>query len=328
MCEKIDLRYIIAEDTMANALMINDYIQTGDESKLDVVFSNVKGTYLNNKEQYEFYRWLREFNGSLPENKKLTYLGWNIEHQYETTIQYLRTLIQGKNIPKSAEDFIKNFKSENVKSNTASTLASLQEICNDIENSPHICNSGEDFWTFKYLMENLLNTFECGNIKNDMELWAATRENAVISNFYKIYDHYISDHKVKFYGEWGLYHCILNTDNGARLAKFLNNNEDSPFKDKVCSMANVYFDSFGMETNGDSYALDNSDFFKNENNELDLLRSFASDDKIKFLKLDNIDSPFSKKMYYFQDDLKNGVTTDCFKYLILIKSSKPCTKPR
>ena len=109
---------------MANALMINDYIQTGDESKLDVVFSNVKGTYLNNKEQYEFYRWLREFNGSLPENKKLTYLGWNIEHQYETTIQYLRTLIQGKNIPKSAEDFIKNFKSENVKSNTASTLAS------------------------------------------------------------------------------------------------------------------------------------------------------------------------------------------------------------
>ena len=59
-----------------------------------------------------------------------------------------------------------------------------------------------------------------------------------------------------------------------------------------------------------------------------MLKNFADDNKIKFLKLDSADSPFSKKMYYFQDELKNGVTTDCFKYLILLKGSKPCTKPR
>lgn len=326
LCEKTDLRYIISEDTMANALLINDYIQTGDKSKLDIVFSNVNGTYLNNKEQYEFYRWLYEFNKSLPEDKKLKYLGWDIEHQYKTTIYYLKNLIKGKNIPETTKNFIENFETENVKDNIPNILLSLEKICTDIENSPSGYDLGKDSWVFKYLMENLLNTFKCKSIKTDFQLWATTRENAVISNFYKIYEHYNDNHKAKFYGEWGLYHCFLNNDDTIRLAKSLNNNEDSPFKNKVCSMANVYFDSFGMETNGDSCTLDNSDFFKNENKELDLLRNFANDDKIKFLKLDSADSPFSKKMYYFNDELKNGVTTDCFKYLILIKGSKPCTK--
>ncbi len=326
LCEKTDLRYIISEDTMANALLINDYIQTGDKSKLDIIFSNVNGTYLNNKEQYEFYRWLYEFNKSLPENKKLTYLGWDIEHQYKTTIYYLKNLIKGKNIPETTKSFIKNFEAENVKANIPNILLSLEKVCADIESSPSSYDLGENSWVFKYLMENLLNTFKCKSITGNFQLWANARENAVISNFYKIYDHYSGNHKIKFYGEWGLYHCFLNNDDTIRLAKSLNNNEDSPFKNKVCSMAHVYFDSFGMKRNGGSYQLDNSDFFRNENKDLDLLRNFANDNKIKFLKLDNTDSPFSKKMYYFNDELKNGVTTDCFKYLVLIKGSKPCTK--
>lgn len=329
LCEKTDLKYIIMENTMANALIINDYIQTGDKSKLDMTFSNAKGTYMNNQEEYKFCQWLYEFNQSLPENKKLTYLGWDIEHQYETTIYYLKNLIQGRNIPELARNFIENFKSENAKDNIENILSSLEEICKDIDNYPSNYNLEKDFWTFKYLVENLLNIFKCENVKDDNkswnELWAKTREDAVISNFYKIYNHYNNDHKVKFYGEWGLYHCFLNNDNNITLANYLNNNEDSPFKNKVCTMANVYFDSLGMDKNGDSYEVIDMNLSNNKK-ELDSLKIFALDNKIKFVKLDNVDSPFSKEMYCFQNELKNGVTTDCFKYLILIKSSKPCTK--
>ena len=315
LCEKTDLKYIIMENSMANALIINDYIQTGDKSKLDMTFSNAKGTYINNEEEYKFYQWLYDFNQSLPENKKLTYLGWDIEHQYDTTIYYIKNLIQGKNIPELARNFIENFKSENVKDNMENILSSLEEICKDIDNYPSTYNLEKDFWIFKYLMENLLNILKCKNIKDDNELWAKTRENAVISNFYKIYNHYSNGQKVKFYGEWGLYHCFLNSDNTITLANALNNNEDSPFKDKVCTMANVYFDSFGMDKDGDSYEVIDMNLSNNKK-ELDSLKIFASENKIKFIKLDNIDSPFLKEMYCFQNELENGVTTDCFKYFL------------
>lgn len=49
-----DLKYIIAEDSMANALLINNYLQTGEIANLDMVFTALKGASSGNNEDYKF----------------------------------------------------------------------------------------------------------------------------------------------------------------------------------------------------------------------------------------------------------------------------------
>ena len=78
LSENSDLKYIVAESGMGNAICINNYLHTGDISKLNVVFESLKGTSARNNESYEFYKKLYEFNKNLPEDKKIVYLGMDI----------------------------------------------------------------------------------------------------------------------------------------------------------------------------------------------------------------------------------------------------------
>ena len=320
-----DLKYIIAEDSMANALLINNYLQTGEIANLDIIFKNLQGTFGSNNEGYKFLQDLYEFNKTLPDDKKLTYLGMDIEHQTKLAIDYLRDITLRNDIYENVKELIENFQQK--KSNDE-LLASLETIYADVENNPQMYSDklGQKFWTFKYLIRNTLNTYKCKIIKDETQ-WNSMRERAMTENFYEIYNHFP---KGKYYGQWGLEHAFLSNvktichPDEPRLATALNSKEDSPVKDKVCSMAIVYFDSFNMNTdNGEPHSI--SSMWSNNKNEMDSLKLFAQDN-IQFFNLEAENSPFSKELYLLSDDLtKTDVTTDYFKNLIVVKNSPACT---
>ena len=207
----------------------------------------------------------------------------------------------------------------------------METIYADVENNSQMYSDklGQEFWTFKYLIRNTLNTYKCKIIYNDDYMqWSSTRERAMTENFYEIYNHFP---KGKYYGQWGLEHAFLSNvktnfhpEEEPRLATALNIKEDSPVKDKVCSMAIVYFDSFNMNTdNGEPQSISTNT--SNNKNETDSLKLFAQDN-IQFFNLEAENSPFSKELYLLTDDLtKTDVTTDYFKNLIVVKNSSACT---
>lgn len=148
-------------------------------------------------------------------------------------------------------------------------------------------------------------------------------------NFYEIYNHFP---KGKYYGQWGLEHAYLSNlktnhypGDKPRLATFLNSDENSPVKNKVCSMAILYFDSFQTNLRGDEPEKV-SNLSSNNYGEIDSLKLFAQDN-IQFFKLDSEGSPFSEKLYFIpENSSKSGVTTDYFKNIIVVKSSSEYTK--
>ena len=67
-----------------------------------------------NKEKYEFYKWLYEYNLQLDEQGKITIYGIDIEHQPLTAIKGISTLIdKNKEVPQSLEQAIKYIEENN-----------------------------------------------------------------------------------------------------------------------------------------------------------------------------------------------------------------------
>ena len=81
----------------------------------------------------------------------------------------------------------------------------------------------------------------------------------------------------------------------------------------------MYLDSFIM---GDPTLLDDNS--SNNYNEMDSLKLLGQD-YIQFFKLDSENSPFLKKLFFFENVTKAGVTTDYFKNIIVVKNSPACT---
>ncbi|MDR2401957.1 MAG: hypothetical protein LBD32_00615 [Cytophagales bacterium] len=139
----------------------------------------------------------------LPDNKKLTYLGVDVEHRFKTAPKYLKILLRGK---EDVSEDLKKFQSDSF----------------------------------------ILTAIKCYRLskKYDYIQCDLLRKNAMYDNFKKIYKHYYSSGK--FYGQFGAEHVFLNNiydENPTIFATEINKNEDSPVKNKVCSMMIYYINS-------------------------------------------------------------------------------------
>lgn len=65
--EQIGLNYYLDELGYSNAYFLNKYLESGDESILKKVFTNVENTQSYNKDDYNFFKDLYKFNKDLKE---------------------------------------------------------------------------------------------------------------------------------------------------------------------------------------------------------------------------------------------------------------------
>ena len=324
LSEKTDLKYIITEESMANALIINDYLKTGNLEKLDKIFQNLKRTFAYSRENYDFYQFLYEFNKNLPEEKKITYIGVDIEHQYGTTLEYLRNFIDDKNAPVIVSNFIKDFFEKYNKENRMEYCKKilddkiLENILLDIENSKKTYEAafGDDLWTFRYLINNLKNTCSSYIVCDRDDEFMKIRETAILSNFAEIYNHFPNG---KFFGQWGNWHIFA----GKSLWFSMNYDENSPIKNKVCRIPILYFDSSHMDRkNFESCKIEDRDFkYSNGKYEFDVVKSLTQE-KPTFFKID-----VEKNAFYDEviSDNKATIYSDGFPYIVGVKDSKACT---
>lgn len=97
--QKGNVRYLLTEDGYGASYLKNKYLRTGNTVYLEIVYSALEGTYSWNKEEYNFWLELFKYNNQLPEDKKLTVVGADIEHQRQTGFVSLKELLPEEKAP-------------------------------------------------------------------------------------------------------------------------------------------------------------------------------------------------------------------------------------
>lgn len=326
--KKYNIKYLLVELGYSSSCYINQYLKSGDEKYLKIVYANLKGTLDYCTESYNFWINLRNYNLTIPKNRRIQAVGIDIEHQIDTAYDYLLSIIPNYAPPNKIMSYIESLK--NLKgSNNSLYFNNYNQVydCksffislkNNMKTNTSIYNKyfRSNYFDFSIIIDNIINAISAYTAPAlDFN---KVREPCIYNNFKRIYNHISGG---KYFGEFGMEHVYQKTiDNQSKFATFLNGN-DSPVKNKVLSIAYDYENCLNLKTDDktNSYVQieTNSDITNN-----DLLNKYSKSDLTLF-KLNGIHSPFNNKLYFVKKT-SGGYTTDYFQYIILLKNSKAAT---
>ncbi|WP_435791508.1 hypothetical protein [Clostridium sp.] len=325
--EKVGIKYWLLELSYSDGEMLNKYLATGDESILEEMYKPLKGTFAWNKQSYAIWGKVYEFNKSLPEDEKIKIIGIDIEHQYVNAIRYMNSLIPSRKAPEEIKDLIslvsEMYNNINTKQNADIYVELSNKLDESIKSNPTLYKEffGENLFGFELVNENIIaqvKAYKAGDMSFNQ-----IRDDKIYDNFKKIYHHIP---KGKFYGQWGLNHVFQKAQGNVDWLASLMNNSDSPVKGKVLSIVYLY-DNCDVMTRGNYSTAKLTSYGSNDN----ILEPFSKED-ITLFKLTGEQSPFHQELIWpFNINISDGiiptegVTTDYFQYMILIKSAKATT---
>jgi len=296
--EKGDIKYILYESGYSYAQYLNIYLNTGDESILDYLFYNSSQTMDYTQENYDLLLKIYEYNLSLPEDKKIEFIGIDIETP-KISIKYLKSLITDLQPTNNLEeDLINSIKSLTIKNYLSESKKCLDLLNNNIDEFQNLL--GNNFFHLKYTVKNL-------SISSNQYY----RENILINNFIELYE-YLP--KGKYFGQFGGGHTDLNP-NTITLASYLQNTYKNT-KNKVINIDYFYHNSYSyLPTSLESIESPEITEFLDSG-------LFSKDESSILIKLNYENSLFFKKDIY----LNNFPATDRHQYLILFNGSKAANK--
>lgn len=299
--EKGNIKYILYEGGYCTGEFINNYLETGDEDILSFIQDDLSGTSSYTMEHYNLLKNIYAYNLSLPEDKKLKFVGVDIEHQPNVAIRYIKSLIPDKKIEdenvKELVDIVKNIPKYDY--NNAAKKA--VEIINKNEEAIR-AYFGEKFFNISLAVRNL-----------SISYGQSTREKYIISNFIEQYENLP---KGKWFGQFGGFHTqqegVEDIDGYKPFASYLDNEYENT-KGKVISIQYDYFNGKVYNpTGGNSYPASNI-----------ISPSFYSEDELtRLVKLNYEGSIFNKKNIWL-DDVPQ---TDYFQYIIMFNNSEAANK--
>jgi len=205
----LGVRDFAFEGGYGSTLLLQYYIETGDEECLNVIFRDYKGSWALNREKYNFFKTLHIWNSGL--KQKINIHSFDVEMQFDSAIAaiYLYILkkypriegIPGISAPGSAQELVNDFK------NNKARYSRL---------------SAKDMILFERIIKNMEQGLKYkGPPEND-----SSREQNMANNFRNI----ISDTGGrKIFATMGWNHASLNgkkehiTDYGFTMASLLKN---------------------------------------------------------------------------------------------------------
>ncbi|PJI10420.1 MULTISPECIES: erythromycin esterase family protein [Clostridium] len=326
--KKYNVKYVLMEYSYSGSCNINNYLESGNTEELKDMFYNFKNTASYNDDAYNFLVKLRNYNLTLPRNKKIKVIGIDIEHQIPIAIRYLNSIMETRGkAPDEISADVDEIK-EQAQDNDYNSWETLQDsdlkndvlkLQKDMKKSKNCYEKylGNNYFDFNFIVNNMVNAFDAYSNYNS-DKFEKIREKSMYNNFKTLYARLP---KGKYFGEFGREHVYQNSFKDKtygkvdkRLAMYLNDTE-SPVKGKVLSIEYYYKNSKFMSPKY-PYSAQKVNYAINDK---DISKYLKSD--INIFKLDGDKSPFSKSMYFMKDKGLNGVTTDYFKYIVIIKNS-------
>lgn len=347
------LKYFLVDVGYAEAAIINEYLQTGDESLLESYNNSSMGYAFIGDSKQDMLKKLYLKNSQLPDNKKLNIMGIGINESFQSVDLYFKRIISrnpdltDKQI-ENINNILENLKSEEIITNISNDeeLEKRNEIIlKHIDNFYSDINANEE--EYKEALNDDLNNIKVvlDNIRNLQEIMKTYyQDDSNNTNGNEKYSQYLYDNLNSFYKDMNMKRCyihvyqiysyqhkILDVDFlGAKIAK------DKKFKGKVLGINVIYqkgkfnFDNTHMQINAAREDLNT------------LLEEIKLDKEDMVIDLNNSRSPYKRKftpiyfpfpddILYSQEDVageevggiigkKPGVTTDYFQGVIIIKN--------
>lgn len=298
--ENADVRYILFEGGYTMGQLLNEFLISGDFKILDFIMSSLYGSLAYTQEQYDFFVELYEFNKKLPENKKLMFVGIDIEHQPNIALRYINSLLPNTKLPEDIKEYFELLN----KTTVNNFLINTKKIAMGIKENENSFKEylGDNFFDFSFSINNM----------SVSRPGLSQREPYLKSNFTTLYERLP---KGKYFGQFGEMHVSksgnMSKSDPVSLANFLNNEYDET-KNKVISISLAL---------NNSYVLNQNYVVEGPINNLPA-SFFPQDGLTKLVKLNYKNSPFSK----YKLLVKEAPTTEYYEYLLLISDSPACTK--
>jgi hypothetical protein len=315
-----DFKYILAELPLSHAEMLNKFLLEQNDDILIEYFNFIKGTNVAMNENFIFWQNVRDYNNSLPENKKIEIIGVDIEFQPGLAIKWIRDNYLDTDIPDEIQTDINLLKNADIYN---SSYSWLREICNQI--NTNINNSsiayqqyfGQNYFNTKLILENVVNVgLASEKYSNDKDKWNNFRDSIITMNFLSI-DERIADGK--YIGQWGMHHTFQRSTFDINwFASKLQ--QTDKFNEKILSCIFCYENSNCRKKSGEIEFLNTqprSGYY-----------SFTNTEEPVIFNLIKKDSPYLNNLYKITTEIKeenSGVTTDYFQYMVLIINGEPST---
>lgn len=318
--KKTNFRYYLCELPYSTAYFLNTYLETKDENIPKDIYKPLKGTDAWNKDEYDYWGTLYEFNRGLPESDRITLVGTDIEHQPQNGIKFMKYCLDKNNVSGNINDYVEEFNNKDEITNEE-----LECFYKKIE-----AELTENGGLYKNLLKEYYYKFEHvnNNLLNMLEVYTGTNFNGVRD--IKMYENFLSlsaclnlstrSSKNKYFGQLGLSHIFQRAfPNIAWFGSSLSN-EESQFKGKVLSIAYAYQNCrYLYPTTRRNYtsSIDTLDSSVEE------FKHFINSDYTLF-KLNGEESPFDKELIWPLEHKSpvGGVTTDYFQYLVVARDSE------
>lgn len=324
--EKTDFKYYLCELPYSDAYFINKYLDTGDIKILEEIYKPLKGTFGWNKDGYNHWKKLYEYNNTLPKESRIEVIGVDIEHQPVNAYKFLVDVLPDKEAPEEIKTVIGKIKSTfNDLDKFDETFAQCsKELQNDIKEKESIYKEylGEKLASFNLVNLNILNKVNIDNHIEDKVDWNNTRDKMMYENFHILQKELP---KRKYYGQWGLDHTFQSKEKDKMWFAAYLNSDDSIFKDKILTVIYNYdnCEKMDISENGRYAPHKFAVVYPQIKETNDLLEG-----DLNIYKLTGENTPFSETQMFNSIDGKEleASMLDFFQYIVCVRNSK-ATEP-
>ncbi|MDR2009368.1 MAG: hypothetical protein LBQ22_02670 [Bacteroidales bacterium] len=302
--QNANVRIIFMETSMAHGMILQNYLETGDEKSLD---------YITRASQFPkfHYEKLKHFYDKLPNDDKFHIIGVDLDnYDMNTNFVFIAELLfKDKKMPETLKSSL-NTLAGITEINNKNIKPMVNKIFDDFQNNKKQYYSilSDDYIVYRdliYRAKKSLN-FEYYNYNRGQDSIPQTmRENYMYNNIVNNIKKYPD---CNYFGQFGLAHIglthfllIPEEKNIESFTTKLNTRETSPVKGKVCSTSILYYNTNVMSFNIENYKVISQLtqlMYKNSMKKnfpakaYKLIRKNTEKNNIYILKLDNEDSPF------------------------------------
>lgn len=319
--ENYNFNHLLEEIPISQAFLINLYLDSGNENILNQIKKHTYKTYFCTQEHFDFYRKLYKYNQNQQQEKRISIVGADVEHQPILAYAAMYSIIREKEDLNSLSDIKILLEKLVLKGEMDKDIYSIAQQCDKLlfdEEMGESLLGKKDFQLLKLINDNILNCKTLyGSPQNEFN---KKRDKMMYDNF-RILD----NDKNKYFGIWGHFHVWQFQVNGLLpFASYIKANKS--YSDKILSIMVQYINCM--------YANPQRDYEpeKIENKMFYLQASYQ--DKLEkdkgnlyIYKLNYKNSIFNK-MNINGKKAKPGETfiTDLYQYLITVKDSPACKK--
>lgn len=321
--ENQGVNYLLMEEGMGAGLLIDHYIQTGDEEILNFALECKKGLHTDAELERDLWQWLYEYNSQQPEDKKIHAIGIDIEFSTKAIMKAISLLEQK---PIELPEEWKPLYEKAVAGDVASfnqLYGMMYPIKQYEDQLRDIFGDNYDVFmqimkSFEYVVKISEQTQLPTDTREEYDIYYSIRDEHSLENIRFLLDTLPED--AKFFAQFGAghtYQTLVNdfstgTENFHRLGARLNEGR-FPLKGQVCSILYMVENKSGVTKKNEP--LGYYDWFDNR-----VFQDYF--EQATFIPLDMEGSPFTQEIEGMVPNEEGAALTDYFQKILILPNSE------